>query len=67
VLIDLAGSQRAGESRPDPFRRKAFSPADLRALDAQGTDLRFGDILCVRTGWMNSYLALGDAGGRSWP
>jgi kynurenine formamidase len=63
VLIDLAGSQGAGESRHDPFRRKAFSPADLRAvLDAQGTDLRFGDILCVRTGWIDSYLALGDAG-----
>lgn len=62
VLVDLVASQGDGESRYDPFGRTAFSPADLRAaLDGQGTDLRFGDILCVRTGWMDAYLALGPA------
>jgi hypothetical protein len=59
VLVDLVASHGGGESRYDPFGRMVFSPADLRAaLDGQGTDLRFRDILCVRTGWMDSYLAL---------
>ena len=31
--------------------------------DAQGSALRYGDILCVRTGWVDKYLTL-DAGAR---
>jgi kynurenine formamidase len=60
VLVDLPASQGDGY---DPFRRTAISPADLRAaLGAQGADLRYGDILCVRTGWMDSYFALDEPG-----
>jgi kynurenine formamidase len=33
-------------------------------LRAQGTELRPGDILCVRTGWVDKYLAL-DPGARA--
>jgi kynurenine formamidase len=55
VLADLAA--RGGY---DPFERVAFGVADLTAaLREQGTSLRSGDILCVRTGWVDKYLALG--------
>ena len=46
----------------DPFTRVAIRPEDLAgALRAQGTELRPGDILCVRTGWVDQYLALDPA------
>jgi kynurenine formamidase len=58
VLIDLAGA-RAGTGY-DPFSSVAFTPGDITAaLDAQGSALRYGDILCVRTGWVDRYLTLG--------
>jgi hypothetical protein len=57
VLVDLAGL-RVGTGY-DPFSRVAFTPDDIRAaLDAQGSALRYGDILCVRTGWVDKYLTL---------
>ena len=46
----------------DPFTRVPIGPGDLAAaLAAQGTELRLGDILCVRTGWVDRYLALDPA------
>lgn len=60
VLIDLAAARaRAGDGY-DPFTSVAFSPDELvEALAAfDGASLRYGDILCVRTGWMDKYLAL---------
>jgi hypothetical protein len=60
VLADLAGDGTGY----DPFARVAFTPDDIAAaLDAQGSALRPGDILCVRTGWIDQYLTL-DAGAR---
>ena len=60
VLIDLA----AGRGY-DPFSHVAFSVADLEAaLLAQGSSLRFGDIVCVRTGWIEKYLTLESAARR---
>jgi hypothetical protein len=54
VLIDLT----AGEGY-DPFTHVAFGTSDLEAaLRSQRTTLRFGDILCVRTGWTEKYLTL---------
>jgi kynurenine formamidase len=76
VLVDLAGrvhSLASGASPGgagfaaayDPFTRVPFRPDDLSAaLAAQGVALRGGDILCVRTGWTDKYLAL-DAAGRA--
>lgn len=59
VLIDLAA--RAGPGY-DPFATVMFSVADIEAaLAAQRTALRPGDIACVRTGWMDKYLPLGQA------
>ena len=73
VLIDLAAAGRPsgaslGPFAPfapfDPFEHRAFSVAELQGvLREQGTNLRFGDILCVRTGWTDKYLTL-DEGGR---
>lgn len=58
VLIDLAAF--AATDGYDPFSVVRFSVADVKAtLRAQASDVRPGDILCVRTGWMDSYLALG--------
>jgi kynurenine formamidase len=60
VLIDLA---EAGGF--DPFEHHIFEVADLqRALEAQHTTLRYGDILCIRTGWVDRYLALDETGRR---
>lgn len=60
VLIDLA-TPRAGTGY-DPFASVAFAPDDLlAALSAQGSAVRYGDILCVRTGWVDKYLTLGPA------
>jgi hypothetical protein len=59
VLVDLASSARAADPAYDPFTRVTFRPADITAaLAAQGTSLRPGDILCVRTGWTDKYLSL---------
>ncbi len=72
VLADVASfaapggpGAQSGLARPggyDPFTRVAIGPDDLAAaLAAQGTELRAGDILCVRTGWVDRYLALDPA------
>ncbi len=49
----------------DPFETRAFTVADVEAvLREQGSSLRFGDILCVRTGWADRYLMLDGPGRR---
>jgi len=59
VLVDLASFASSADPGYDPFTRVAFRAADLAgALKAQGVSLRGGDILCVRTGWTDQYLAL---------
>jgi len=61
VLVDLAGARAGGGY--DPFSPVAFTPRDITAaLDAQGSALRCGDVLCVRTGWVDKYLSLDRAG-----
>jgi kynurenine formamidase len=59
VLVDLA----AGEPEDyDPFTARRFSAEDIEAaLTAQGVGIRAGDILCVRTAWMDKYLEQGEA------
>jgi len=57
VLVDLAASPVG--TGYDPFTSVAFGPDDLEtALSAAGVALRYGDILCVRTGWVDKYLTL---------
>ena len=46
----------------DPFDGDAIEPADLTAaLAADGVAIEPGDILCVRTGWVDRYLELSDS------
>jgi len=60
VLIDLTAREAY-----DPFEAVAFGVADLEAaLLGQGTRLRAGDILCVRTGWVDKYQTLGEGARR---
>jgi kynurenine formamidase len=59
VLVDVAShlGSRDGEFPPD--RRYAISPRDLdETLAAQGTVVRPGDIVIIRTGWLEWYLGL---------
>jgi hypothetical protein len=62
VLLDVARwAQSVG--RPfNPFRGTELTASDLRNCSAaQGVDLRPGDVVCVRTGWVTAYRGLGDA------
>lgn len=60
VLIDLARSFERNGIEYDVASPFAFTTADLeRAAEEQGTELRAGDILILRTGWMRKYLSAG--------
>lgn len=62
VLVDAARhAERRG--RPiDPTAHEVISTADLEAaMQEEGIELRGGDILLLRTGWMAMYLAAGSA------
>jgi kynurenine formamidase len=55
VLVDLSDGGRL-----DPFRTRAFTAEELAAaVEAQCGRLRRGDVLCLRTGWTDRYLAMG--------
>jgi kynurenine formamidase len=63
VLIDVAAFRGSADPPWRPDVRQEIHPAELEeVLRAQGTDLRPGDIVLVRTGWVGHYLALGPAG-----
>jgi len=54
VLIDVAAQQGVNVLEPGYI----ITPDDLRAsLDAQGIALRPGDLVLVRTGWVDSFMA----------
>jgi len=59
VLLDIARHGEATGAPIDPSGSTAI-PADLldATARAQGTELRIGDVLCVRTGWIGWYRAL---------
>jgi kynurenine formamidase len=59
VLLDLERSGVAAGDEYDPLSSKAFSVADLeRARAAAGVELRPGDVLILRTGFMRAYREL---------
>ena len=61
VLIDVA-THLASESY-DPLAERPITADELRAAaDAQGVDVRPGDVLCVRTGWIHAYRGLDGQG-----
>jgi hypothetical protein len=61
LLLDVArGLARAGQPF-DPFGPKAIGADTLqRVAELQGSELRPGDVLLVRTGWLAAYNALSD-------
>jgi len=56
TLIDAFGFRKAKGRDVQPLERDVFTLADLKgALEHQGTILKPGTILLVRTGWMETY------------
>jgi kynurenine formamidase len=65
VLLDIPGLRRRQGRRYDPLGSETISVEDLQgAAEAQQIALAQGDVLCIRTGWIDAYRAL-DAGGRA--
>ncbi|GAA1000216.1 cyclase family protein [Acrocarpospora macrocephala] len=65
VLLDIARWAEAQGSPIDPLSGHVIGDEDLRACaEQQGVELKTGDILCVRTGWVSAYRSL-DAGSRA--
>jgi kynurenine formamidase len=62
LLLDIGGRPDAA----DPFTSHSVTPDVLdTTARAQGTEIRDGDILCVRFGWVAKYRALDAAGRKS--
>jgi kynurenine formamidase len=61
VLLDLVRHREAAGGLLDPFAAEAIGPDELHDVArAQGVELRTGDVLCIRTGWIDAYRALPD-------
>ncbi|WP_020659107.1 cyclase family protein [Amycolatopsis benzoatilytica] len=57
VLIDLAAHLLPGGY--DPLAERPITAEEVRAAAAaQGVEVRPGDVLCLRTGWLRAYRAL---------
>lgn len=64
VLVDIAGHMAATGAPVEPLAPFAITAAHVEAARAaQGVEIRAGDVLLLRTGWMQGYLAA-DAEGR---
>lgn len=59
VLLDVAEHRRK-QGRPlDPFSSETIASDELSEVaEAQGVEIHSGDILCIRTGWVEAYRAL---------
>lgn len=65
VLLDLVPVLEEDGAGYDPFVSRSIGPEILEAAARrERVELRPGDILCLRFGWMHRYLAL-DAAGRA--
>lgn len=64
VLLDVySWSKKQQGKEYDPFTAYAITAEDLQACaKSQGVELRTGDILLVRTGWLATYNALSPSG-----
>jgi kynurenine formamidase len=62
VLLDVVRHRALAGRALDPFAAEAIAPEELREVaEAQDVELRPGDILCVRTGWIDAYRNLARA------
>jgi kynurenine formamidase len=60
LLIDAFGYRKAKGITVNPLDREVYSLEELKAvIEHQGSTLKPGTILLVRTGWMESYEKLG--------
>ena len=65
LLIDAFGYRKAAGRPVNPLDRDVYTLADLKAaIEHQGSALKPGTILLVRTGWMESYEKLASDGKR---
>lgn len=65
VLLDVVAHRERTGAGYDPLGAEAIEADELSAvLAAQGAELRPGDVVCLRTGWIDAYRAL-DAGARA--
>jgi kynurenine formamidase len=59
VLLDVVAHRERLGSSYDPLAAETIDADELHAIvDAQGLDLRRGDVICVRTGWIDAYRRL---------
>jgi kynurenine formamidase len=59
VLLDVVAHRRRERRDYDPLAGEAIDADELREIVvAEQVDLRPGDVLCVRTGWIEAYRAL---------
>jgi len=59
VLLDLAGYRERVDDPLDPFAPEAIEPdALVEVAGAQGVEIQPGDILLIRTGWIDAYRRL---------
>ncbi|KAK6436220.1 hypothetical protein LTR95_007588 [Oleoguttula sp. CCFEE 5521] len=59
ILLDYHSWRLANNRSHDAFKTSSITVSDLRAVaKAQGTEINFGDILFVRSGYMAAYNAL---------
>jgi hypothetical protein len=63
VLLDIVAHRRRRGEDYDPFGAIPIEADELEAIVAdQGVELREGDVICLRTGWIDSYRELDRAG-----
>jgi hypothetical protein len=56
ILVDYHSWRIANHIPHDPFKSSSIPLKHLKAvLDSQGTELKFGDILIIRSGYMHAY------------
>jgi hypothetical protein len=56
ILLDYHEWRQANNVPHDPFKSVSIPLKHLKAvLESQGTELKFGDILIIRSGYMHSY------------
>lgn len=62
VLLDVGSFRAEQDGGVDPFAGFGYTPDLLReTAQWEGVDLRAGDVLLIRTGWAEGYLALNAA------
>ncbi|WP_165838084.1 cyclase family protein [Pseudarthrobacter sp. AG30] len=62
VLADVAAMRKRSGTPLDPTSRDLITTEDIEnALESQGSQLRSGDILIIRTGWLGWYEGLSAA------